>query len=209
MKAAQHLLNYYRPLARFSHGWSGAESLLSPSVNILGANALYADQPLSDETRQAASEWAKQYQVPPLQVVAGESGQAGRLRVGCFVEGGQKSALQVEQLSRLHLPQWAAVLTEAYGQAEWANVTARHLAKQLEYLQQEYVLLMAYAGHEAVGALLWQPCGAHLWGTSDEAADAPLLNAAAQLSGGAVMVSLPDSSPLSSLDEQCVSFEYL
>lgn len=49
----------------------------------------------------------------------------------------------------------------------------------------------------------------HLWGTLDPAADAPLLNAAADLSGGNVRVSLPDTSPLSVPEAEVLTFTLL
>lgn len=206
--ALQSLLDYYRPLATFSHGWPGGESLLSPGVNLLGTNALYAADNLDEAALKAARTWASDSGVPPLRAVLGDGGEAGHLRVGTFQASPLPSALQVEQTSRLHLPRWADVLAEAHGQPEWATPISRHLAARLESLPSA-VLLLAYAGSEAVGALLWQPGGAHLWGTLDEAVDAPLLSAAAELSGGELMVSLPDSSPLTVQSEQAISFVHL
>ncbi|AZI42389.1 hypothetical protein EHF33_06170 [Deinococcus psychrotolerans] len=206
--ALQSLLSYFRPLALYSHGWPAGESLLSPSVNLLGANALYAADDLDEVTLSAARTWASEYGVPALRAVRGDSGEAGHLRVGTFQVLPVPSAIQVEQTSRLHLPRWAAVLAEAHGQPEWATPISRHLAARLES-SPEAVLLLAYAGSEAVGALLWQAGAAHLWGTLDEAVDAPLLSAAAELSGGEVVVSLPDSSPLTVYGGQAVSFVHL
>ncbi|GAA4017667.1 hypothetical protein GCM10022631_32980 [Deinococcus rubellus] len=203
--AVQNLLDYYRPLCTFSHGWAGGESLLAPGTNLLGANAAYLSEDADESVMAAARDWAEQHDLPPLRVRLGSAGDAGTLRVGAWRAAAGPSAIQVEQTSRLHLPRWADVLAEAYGQAEWAAPIARHLAARLEGLP-DAVLLLAYAGSEPVGALLWQPCGAHLWGTLDEAVDAPLLSAAADLGGGELSVSLPDSSPLSVTDGQTVGF---
>ena len=204
----QNLLEYYRPLSTFSHGWAGGESLLAPGTNLLGANAAYLPEEADESTLAAARDWAEQHDLPPLRLRPGSAGDAGTLRVGVWRAAAGPSAIQVEQISRLHLPRWAEVLSEAHGQGEWATPLARHLAARLESLPNT-ALLLAYAGNEAVGALLWQPCGAHLWGTLDAAVDAPLLSAAAALSGEELSVSLPDSSPLSVTDEQTVSFGLL
>ncbi|WP_161881883.1 hypothetical protein [Deinococcus alpinitundrae] len=202
----QNLLDYYRPLCTFSHGWpGGGESLLAPGTNLLGANAAYLPDNAGESVLSAAKDWAEQHELPPLRVRLGSAGDAGTLRVGVWQTTAGPGALQIEQTSRLHLPRWAGVLAEAYGQPEWATPVARHLATRLEQLP-DAALLLAYAGHEAVGALLWQPGGAHLWGTLDAAVDAPLLNAAGELSGGELSVSLPDSSPLSVVGEQTVGF---
>ena len=206
--ALQTLLDYYRPLSTFSHGWAGGESLLAPGTNLLGANALYLSEEVDEAVLNSARTWALEHEVPPLRLHLGPAGDAGTLRVGTVRASGRPSAVLVEQLSRLHLPRWAGVLAESHGQSEWAAPIARHLAARLEGLPHA-ALLLAYAGHEAVGALLWQPSGAHLWGTLDEAVDAPLLEAAAELSGGEVMVSLPDTSPVSAVDEQQISFGHL
>ena len=114
----------------------------------------------------------------------------------------------VEQTSRLHMARFAAVLAEAHGLPEWAAPLGTGLAASLERLP-DAALLLAYAGGEAIGALLWQPTGAHLWGSLDPATDAPLLNAAAELSGDLVWTSLPDSSPLTVQDEVEVCFTLL
>ncbi len=201
----QNLLDYYRPLSAFSHGWVGGESLLAPGTNLLGANAAYLPDDADEGVLAAAWDWASEHDVPPLRLRVGSAGDAGTLRVGLLRATAGPGAIQVEQISRLHLPRWAGVLAEAHGQPEWATPIARHLAARLEHLPGA-ALLLAYAGHEAVGALLWQPGGAHLWGTLDAAVDAPLLNAAAELSGGELSVSLPDSSPLTVIGEQTVGF---
>ncbi|WP_420596611.1 hypothetical protein [Deinococcus sp.] len=206
--ALRTLLDYHRPLSTFAHSWPGGESLLSPGVNVLGANAAYLPPDADQATLTAARDWALEHELPPLRVLLGDGGDAGHLRVGRFIGDGHSSAVQVEQTSRLHLPRWAGVLAEASGQSEWASALARHLAARLEALPNA-ALLIAYAGAEAVGALLWQPTGAHLWGTLDEAVDAPLLSAAAELSGGELSVSLPDTSPLEVLDAQSVSFAHI
>ncbi len=208
----QRLLDYFRPLSTFSHGWPGGESLLAPGVNLLGTNAAYlpddVDPDVDPATLRAARDWARQHGVPPLRAVLGDAGEAGHLRVGTFRAAERPSALHVEQISRLHLPRWAAVLAEAHGQPEWASALARHLAARLEALPGA-TLLLAYAGSEEVGALLWQACGAHLWGTLDPAVDSALLSAAAELGGGEVWVSVPDTSPLNLSSGQSVSFAHL
>ncbi|AWN24566.1 hypothetical protein DKM44_08310 [Deinococcus irradiatisoli] len=177
-------------------------------MNLLGANAAYLPADVDASTLSEATDWARQHDVPPLRLLLGSGGEAGHLRVGTVHSTAEPGALHVEQLSRLHLPRWAAVLAEAHGQPEWALPISRHLAARLEG-PTHATLLMAYAGSEEVGALLWQPSGAHLWGTLDPAVDAPLLSAAAELGGGETWASLPDSSPMSLMDEQGVSFAHL
>ena len=210
--ALQSLLEYYRPLSSFSRHWPGGESLLAPGTNLLGANAAYLPEDASLASLEAARDWASSHDLPALRPQLGAQGEAATLRVGTyqadFYGADSQAAIQVEQLSRLHLPRWAAVLAEAHGQPEWAAPIARHLAAKLEP-PTNAALLLAYAGHEAVGALLWQVSGAHLWGTLDTGVDAPLLNAAAGLSGGTVLVSLPDSSPAAVQDAQIISFAHL
>ena len=130
------------------------------------------------------------------------------LRVGPYRPLPDPGIIVVEQTSRLHMARFAAVLAEAHGLAEWAAALGRGLAASLERLP-DATLLLAYAGGEAIGALLWQPGGAHLWATLDPAADAPLLNGAAELSGGEVWTSLPDHSPLDAPGHTEVCFTLL
>jgi hypothetical protein len=202
------LLTYFRPLATLHRTWpDGSAALLSPGVNLLGANAAYLEQELDWDAAQA---WAAPERWPLLRARL-DTGNAqaeivGTLHVGTFQATASESPLQVEQISRLNLPTWAGVLAEAHGQPEWAPFLARHLATRLEGVR-DCALLLAYAGAEPVGALLWQPSGVHLWGTLDEAVDAPLLHAAAELSGGELLVSLLDSSPVGVVNEVGVRFE--
>ena len=142
--------------------------------------------------------WHLAHDSPPLIASLGEMPghpPEQTLRVGPYVPVPDPGIIVVEQTSRLHVARFAAVLAEAHCLPEWAAPLGTGLAASLERLP-DAALLLAYAGGEAIGALLWQPSGAHLWGSIDPAADAPLLNAAAELTGGPVWTSLPDSSPL-------------
>lgn len=209
--ALASLLAYFRPLATLNRTWPGAsEALLSPGVNLLGANAAYLD---AEADWAAAQVWAREHRWPLLRArldegrhVPAQAEVVGTVKVGTVRVGTLRSPLQIEQVSRLTLPIWADVLAEAHAQPEWSPLLARHLAARLETLR-DHALLLAYAGAEPVGALLWQPSGAHLWGTLDPAVDYPLLSAAADLSGGALLVSLPDTSPVQVADEVTVRFE--
>ena len=209
--ALASLLAYFRPLATLSRIWpGGSEALLSPGVNLLGANAAYLD---AEADWDAAHTWAREYRWPLLrarldggQHVPAQAQGVGTVRVGMVRATSLRGPLQIEQVSRLTLPVWAEVLAEAHAHPEWSPVLARHLAARLEGVR-DYALLLAYAGAEPVGALLWQPSGAHLWGTLDAAVDHTLLSAAADLSGGELLASLPDSSPVQGEDEVTVRFE--
>lgn len=211
------LVAYFEPFSTVrrdvsdQHG-RGTVTLHTPGINVLALNASYLPENAEDVLPLVRA-WHLGQDAPPLvasvNAVAGED--VGGLRVGTFAPVPDPGVIVVEQVSRLHLAAWAGVLAEAYGAAEWAPALARHFAGPLEG-DPGSVLLMAYAGGEAIGALLWRDLeggAAHLWGTLDPAADAPLLNAAARLSGGTVRVSLPDTSPLHVEDAKIVGFTLL
>ncbi|WP_188971415.1 hypothetical protein [Deinococcus aerolatus] len=198
------LTEYFAPLSTFQREEAGAVTLLTPGVNVLGLNATYLPQVVPD--LRSALAWHTAHKLPPLLAslssVAGARKMAtlevGTLGAGTLLLGEPNDAdIVVEQISRLHLPQWAGVLTAAHGTPEWATPLARHLAARLEG-QRGYLPLLAYnpAG-EAVGALLWQASGtggaAHLWGALDAAAAGALLRTAAAL-GQHLRVSVPDLS---------------
>ncbi|UQN05109.1 hypothetical protein [Deinococcus sp. QL22] len=212
------LVAYFEPFCTVRRDFRGAVTLHTPGINVLALNTSYLPEDAGDVLPLVRA-WHLGQDAPPLvtsvSAVAGED--VGGLRVGTFAPVPDPGVIVVEQVSRLHLPTWAGVLAESYGAAEWAEALARHFAGPLEG-DPTSVLLMAYAGGEAIGSLLWRELNgqgaAHLWGTLDPAADAPLLNAAAQLSGdtgsgGEVRVSLPDTSPLHLPDAKIVAFTLL
>ncbi|WP_019585017.1 hypothetical protein [Deinococcus apachensis] len=204
------LVAYFEPLSTIRRDFRGAVTLHTPGVNVLALNATFL--PDADPGRlPLVAAWHHAQEMPALVAATvplpGE--EVGVVRVGSYHPYPDASVIVVEQVSRLALPAWAAVLTEAHGTPEWAGTLARHLAPRLEG-DRDVTLLTAYAGGEAVGALLWRATpngggGAHLWGTLDPTADAPLLNAAHAL-GGALRASLPDTSPLEVVDEVTVTY---
>lgn len=212
------LTQYFAPLSTFQREEGGALTLLTPGVNVLGLNATYLPEVVPN--LRSALAWHEAHGLPPL--VASLSPVAGAqevaaLTVGTFVPTGvQDSGIVVEQLSRLHLQNWADVLTAAHGTPEWATPLARHLAARLEG-QRDYLPLLAYnpAG-EAVGALLWHGAqgkgAAHLWGALNVAAALALLTTAAEL-GPQLRVSLPTTPILNgkmrSSDSSTVKFNLL
>lgn len=207
------LVGYFEPLSTVRRDFRGAVTLHTPGVNVLALNATYLPDADPDRLPLVAA-WHRAQDVPALVAAAGP--QLGRevaaVRIGDYQPTPEMGHLVTEQVSRLALPAWAAVLSEAHGTPEWAGPLARHLAGRLEG-NPAYTLLSAYAGGEVVGALLWQsaPDGrgaAHLWGTLDPAADAPLLNAAHAL-GRSLCASLPDTSPLTVTSAQTVTFQLL
>jgi hypothetical protein len=104
----------------------------------------------------------------------------------------------------------AGVLAEAHGLDDWAGPLGTSLARALALPElRGAVLLLAYAGAEAVGTLLLHSGAAHLWGTLDPAVDQPLLSAAAELAGGTVLTSLTDQSPLQLADETEICYALL
>ena len=203
----------FGPLSTLRRDEAGAVTLHTPGVNVLALNATFV--PDADSARlQRILEWYGAEGSLPLVASAGPLGageEVAALRVGTYHPVPGPDVIVVEQVSRLDLPIWTAVLTEAHGTPEWAEAPSRQLALRLEG-DREVVLLMAYAGGEPVGALLWRSSAeggsAHLWGTLDTAADAPLLNAAHGL-GGSFRCSLPDHSPLMVTDEVTVHFTLL
>lgn len=203
------LLAYFGPLASDQAEVAGGVALSTPQTNVLLLNAALLPGACPEGLEEAAA-WQRARGRLPLVVVEGQgSGEAlASLRVGTYEADHLPSPFTAEQVSRLHLPQWAAVLAEAHGTPEWAGALSRHLASRLER-RRDYALLLAYAGGEAVGALLWQAAGtggrAHLWGTLDPAVDRPLLNGAATL-GDSLSVSLPPGSPATAMLETQVAF---
>lgn len=201
------LVAYFSPLASQRRDWRGAATLHTPGVNVLALNATFLP-----DTGPPDIAWLPETGGAALvaTTLPGVGEEVGAVRVGTYQPQGKPGSLVVEQVSRLSLPLWAGVLAEAYGTPEWAPALARHLAARLEGDRATTALLLAYAGGEAVGALLWRagPGGeghAHLWGTLDPGVDAALLQAAHAL-GTRLRVSLPDSSPLTLADGQVVRF---
>lgn len=211
--ALAELLAYFEPLSTIRRDFRGTATLHTPGVNVLALNATYV--PDLDPGRLAlVRAWHHAQDMPALIASEGKAGpgeEVAAVRVGTYHPAPDPGVLRVEQVGRLLLPGWAAVLAEAHGTPEWAGPLARYLAARLEG-DRDVSLLLAYAGSEEVGALLWRAGeaggSAHLWGTLDPAADAPLLNAAHAL-GGHLSASLPDSSPLEVADEAVVTYRLL
>ncbi|WP_407570812.1 hypothetical protein [Deinococcus altitudinis] len=197
--ALESLLAYFGPLSTLRRDFRGAVTLHTPGSPVLGANASYLLQGNSPDVLPLLKVWHQAHDAPPLIASVGELPgirPEQTLRVGEYWPVSGPGIVVVEQLSRLHMARFAAVLAEAHGVPEWASPLATGLAASLERMPAA-VLFLAYAGGEEIGALLWHQGGAHLWGSLDPAADAPLLNAAAELSADPLWTSLPDSSPLS------------
>ncbi len=218
MPALESLLAYYEPLSTLRRDFRGTATLHTPGSPLLGANASYLLGGASLDVLPLLKVWHESHTAPPLVASLGEL--PGRtpeqtFRVGLYHPQPEPGIIVVEQTSRLHMARFAGVLAEACELPEWAAPLGKGLAASLERLPGA-VLLLAYAGGEAIGALLWQPGeaglgaalgSAHLWGTLDPAADAPLLNAAAHISVGAPLwTSLPDDSPLTVSDPAEVCF---
>lgn len=196
--ALDSLLSYYEPLSALRRDFRGTATLHTPGSPVLGANASYLLPGSPTDVLPLLKVWHQAHEAPPLIASLGELPGAPperTLRVGVYHPSPEPGVIVVEQLSRLHMARFAAVLAEANDVPEWALPLGRTLAASLERLPGA-ALLMAYAGGEEIGALLWQESGAHLWASLDPAGDAPLMNAAAELSGGSVWTSLPDDSPL-------------
>lgn len=212
------VLDFFRPLASERREVGGVTVLHTPGVNVLALNAAYLPADVGELAPPWRASWQEQMPAPlVLSARAWPGEDVGGLRVGTYIRRPDPGGIAVEQVSRLHLATWAGVLAESYDTPEWGTALARHFAACLEG-ERTSVLLLAYAGSEVVGALLWRDLGkrgagseggAHLWGTLDPAADTALLNAAAELSGGRVRVSLPDASPLSVTDEEVLTFTRL
>lgn len=176
------LLEYFTPLAGARHDSpGGVVTLLTPETNVLALNAAYLP-----EGERAAPEVSAPLVVstdaPPQVTAQGEA--ALHLETLALGEP-QESAPLVEQVSRLHLPEWCRVLALSHGTPGWAAWLALHFARVLEP-QRDYVLLLAYREGAAVGAGLWRPSGPtgsalHLWGVTVPEAQAPLLAAAGAL----------------------------
>lgn len=174
------LLEYFTPLAGARYEARGAVTLLTPGTNVLALNATYLPE----------GEWAPSDVCAPLVVSTRTPAQVeAALRLETFFPGqSQDLAMLVEQVSRLHLPEWCRVLALSHRTPGWAELLAVHFARVLED-RRDSVLLLAYRTGEAVGAALWRPTGPtgsalHLWGVLDAAAERPLLAAAGALGGG-------------------------
>ena len=210
------LLAYFQPLASERHDLGFCAAVRTPGVNVLALNSAYASAPPSESDRAELFAFFAGHGAPPLVLspYTWDGQDVGGLRVGAWEAGADvaSGAVAVEQVSRLQISLWAAVLAESYEALDWAGLLTQHFAARLEG-RRDFALLLAYAGHDPMGAGLWRAAaegGAmHLWGTLDPAADAPLLNAAAQLAGGRVKVSLPDASPLHLPDAEVLTFTLL
>lgn len=209
--ALTSLIAYFEPLATIRRDLRGTATLHTPGSPLLGANATYLLPGVNLDVLPLVRAWHLGQEAPPLvlgaAVVPGAQ-EVAAIRVGIYHRHPEPGVVVVEQVSRLHMARFAAVLAEAHGLLEWAEVLAGQLARRLEP-RPEAILLMAYAGGEPVGALLMLAGAAHLWGTLDPAIDAPLLNMAAELSGGSVEISLTDASPLSVEDELVLRYALL
>lgn len=209
--ALESLLAYFEPLSTLRRDFRGAATLHTPGSPLLGANASYLLKGANPDVLPLLKVWHLAHDAPPLVASLGEIPGVRpeqTLRVGVYQPVSEPGIIVVEQLSRLHMASFAAVLAEAHGVPEWAGPLGTGLAASLERLPAA-ALLLAYAGGEEVGALLWHQGRAHLWGALDSAADAPLLNAATELAAGPLWTSLPDSSPLSVNDAVEVCFTLL
>lgn len=206
------LVAYFGPLSTLRRDFRDAVTLHTPGVNVLALNATFLPDADPDRLPLVAA-WHHAQELPALVAATaplpGE--EVAAVRVGLYHPQPAPGGIVVEQVSRLSLPLWTAVLAEAHGTPEWAPALARQIAVRLEG-DAAAVLLLAYAGGEPVGALLWrgegESGGAHLWGTLDPGVDAPLLNAAHALGGG-LRVSLPDTSPVTIEAAQEVQFRLL
>jgi len=194
------LLTYFQPLAAEHYDLGPCAILQTPGANILALNAAFFPAEAAEN-------------LPDVRRWFSARGRPALLLSDAALLGETRENIIVEQVSRLQLSLWSAVLAESYETLEWAPALARHFAARLEG-DRASTLLLAYADGDPVGAGLWRtgPGGTgamHLWGTLDPAADAPLLNAAADLSGGNVRVSLPDTSPLSVPEAEVLTFTLL
>lgn len=199
MNAFASLLSYFAPLSTLQREVRGVTTLLTPGSPLLGPNAAYLPTP-DHRLLPLLRAWFVAQDAPPL--VCAPAGTLGlepaeTLRVGTYVQAGTSGPLVIEQVSRLQMSTVAGVLAEAHGLPDWAGPLATTLARSLELPElRGAVLLLAYAGAEAVGTLLLHGGAAYLWGTLDPAVDRPLLAHAAELAGGEVLTSLTDRSPL-------------
>lgn len=202
--ALESLLGYFGPLATERAEAEGLSVLCTPSSNVLALNAAYA---LPGQHTGEALAWQRARGRPPVLCspalpgpFQGNGREVAALRVGVYAPGSwvaeghtdppSPEAPVVEQVSRLHLSAWARVLAQSYDAPAWASLLARQLGEALEQDRQS-ALLLAYTPDGAVGALLWRPGAAHLWGSLETRAVAPLLDTAAGLEGGPVWTSLP------------------
>lgn len=216
------LIAYFEPLSTLRRDLRGAVTLHTPGVNVLALNATFVPDADPDRLPLIAA-WHHAQEMPAVVASAAaalrqHAGQeVGTVRVGTYHPQPAPGSVAVEQVSRLSLPLWAAVLAEAHGTPDWAPALARQFAERLEG-DAAATLLIAYARGEAVGALLWRSDGAasggaaggsaHLWGTLDPGVDAPLLNAAHALGAG-LRVSLTDTSPALLENAEDVTFSLL
>lgn len=188
------LLEYFAPLAttrRESAG--GVVTLLTPGTNVLGLNAAYVPAGAPDPHPAAPVTLSERWGtgggdrdvVAALCITTLGVATVDPVKPG---PAAPDAGIVVEQVGRLHLPEWCRVLAQAHGTPGWAGALALHFAAVLE-TRRDYALLLAYRQGEAVGAALWRPTGAsgnaaHLWGVRFAGAQAPLLQAAQALGGG-------------------------
>ncbi|PNY80251.1 hypothetical protein [Deinococcus koreensis] len=211
------LVEFHAPLSTLQRGQGGAVTLLTPGVNVLALNATFLPDDLAgadlDGPDLDAVRNGHEGQGLPALMASGRplagAREVARLVVGAWAPAAvpAPSDVVVEQVSRLHLGTWAAVLASAHGTPGWAQALARHLAPRLEGDRQS-VLLMAYRAGEAVGALLWRRGAAHLWGAADGHAARPLLDAAFALEG-TLRVSVAGAEPLQLTDPRPVIYSVL
>ncbi|UTA51000.1 hypothetical protein MSS93_01180 [Deinococcus radiodurans] len=150
------LLTYFQPLAAEHYDLGPCAILQTPGANILALNAAFfpaeAAENLPDVRR-----WFSARGRPALLLsdaaLLGED--VGGLRVGSWTAGETRENIIVEQVSRLQLSLWSAVLAESYETLEWAPALARHFAARLEG-DRASTLLLAYADGDPVGAGLWR-----------------------------------------------------
>ncbi|AFZ69185.1 hypothetical protein [Deinococcus peraridilitoris] len=202
--AAAHLLAYYSPLAGERVELSAASVLYTPRSPLLGANAVY---PAAGGISEGLA-WLRARGAPPLVASSGRIEDAQeilRLRVGRYTRQAAPGTVMVEQVSRLQLVAFAEVLARSWDLPQWASALGRSLAHSLESLR-DFTLLMAYDAGQAVGALLVVKRDAHLWGVTDSRALPALLDAAADLTGGAVNTSCPPEAAVQLDGESSVSY---
>ena len=189
--ALEAYLAYYGQLAAERRELRGATVLHSPGSPLLGANAAYAED---EEGLTRAALWLHARGAPAL--FASARPLTGRavlsLTLGRYRRTADPSSeTLVEQVSGQHLALTARLLAEGWDLPDWAPALNLTLGRALEG-RRDAIWLVAYAGGEPVGTLLLLGEAAHLWGVTRPKALAPLLDAAAELAGGAVETSLPE-----------------
>lgn len=208
--ALQALVDFHAPLSTLQREQGGAATLLTPGVNVLALNATFLPDDRSGVDLDAVHDWHEGQGLPVLVASSSpvsEAREVARISVGTFQPGTPSPAVTVEQVSRLHLAQWADVLTAAHGTPAWSDALSRHLAPRLEG-DRDSVLLMAFRADKPVGALMWRAGAAHLWGALDGHAAAALLSAAFGLSGS-LRVSVPAGSEIRLREPQPVIYSLL